>query len=400
MAQVRARTVESNPVQSFQVDDALVRMRRSLEWAGIISRAAAVLWIALSLTVFPRVPGMSTVLGIAAAVAEALINLLGVHALRSVGRRRYPHISAVLLAVDTAAIIAMVYSSAASPDLVFWPLLIIPIIVGAYRHQLTGALTVFAAESVAGILLYLYSPQIAGHQVPADLVSVAPGLELVVAVLTGLLSRAHHNHLGQLAAARASLREQAAGLREQALHDPLTGLGNRHLLHEHARSTVHPGVPASVLVLDLDGFKAVNDTLGHAAGDELLRVMAARLRAEVRDHDLVTRLGGDELLRVMAARLRAEVRDHDLVTRLGGDEFLVLLHDTDAHRAHEVAARLRASLTEPVRLGAGTVSVDASIGTATARDGDLDNLMRVADAEMYRIKSAHHLLRAEAAVAP
>ncbi|MER7283953.1 GGDEF domain-containing protein [Dactylosporangium sp. NPDC000244] len=358
-------------MQSFQVDDALVRMRRSLEWAGILSRAAAVLWIVLSITVFPHVPGMSTVLGIAAAAAEALINLLGVYALRSVGRRRYPRISAVLLAVDTAAIIAMVYSSAASPDLVFWPLLIIPIIVGAYRHQLTGALTVFAAESVAGILLYVYSPQIAGYQMPADLVSVAPGLELVVAVLTGLLSRAHHNHLGQLAAARASLREQAAGLREQALHDPLTGLGNRHLLHEHARSTLHPGVPASVLVLDLDGFKAINDTLGHAAGDELLQVTAARLRAEV--------------------------RDHDLVARLGGDEFLVLLHDTDAHRAHEVAARLRASLTEPVRLGAGTVSVDASIGTATARDGDLDNLMRVADAEMYRIKSAHHLLRAGAA---
>ncbi|WP_433614863.1 diguanylate cyclase [Dactylosporangium sp. CA-139114] len=373
MAQVRARPAETNSMQPFQVDDALMRMRRSLEWAGLLSRSAAVLWIVLSLAVLPRVPGMSTVLGIAAAVAEALINLLGVYALRSVGRRRYPLISAALLAVDTAAIIAMVYSSAASPDLVFWPLLIIPIIVGAYRHQLTGALTVFAAESVAGTLLFLYSPRITGHQVPADLVTVAPGLELVVAVMTGLLSRAHHNHLGQLAAARASLREQAAGLREQALHDPLTGLGNRHLLHEHARSTVHPGVPASVLVLDLDGFKAVNDTLGHAAGDELLRVTAARLRAEV--------------------------RDHDLVARLGGDEFLVLLHDTDAHRAHEVAARLRAALTEPVRLGAGTVSVDASIGTATARDGDLDNLMRVADAEMYRIKAAHHLLQTGAAVA-
>ncbi|WP_433058350.1 diguanylate cyclase [Dactylosporangium sp. CS-033363] len=354
-------------MQPAPVDDALVRMRRSLEWAGLISRAAAVVWIVAELVVLPAIPGMSTLIGISAAVAEALINILGVYALRSVAHRRYPRVSAVLLAVDTLAIIAMVYSSAGNPDLVFWPLMVIPIIVGAYRHQLTGALSVFAAEAVAGALLYVYSPQLVGRQVEADLVSIAPGLELVVAVLTGLLSRAHHNHLDQLAAARASLRAQARDLREQALHDPLTGLGNRHLLHEHARASVHPGGPTSVLVLDLDGFKEVNDRLGHAAGDELLQVTAARLRAEV--------------------------RDHDLVVRLGGDEFVILLHDTDAHRAHEVAARLRESLTQPVRLGADTVHVDASIGAATARDGDLDNLMRVADAEMYRIKSAHHLLR-------
>jgi diguanylate cyclase (GGDEF)-like protein len=350
-------------MDSYRVDEALVRMRRSLEWAGIISRTAAVLWIVADLTVMPPVPGMSMTVGLAAAAAEALINILAVYALSSVGRRRYPRISAVLLAVDTAAIIAMVFASAGAPDLVFWPLLIIPIIVGAYRHQLTGALAVFAAEASAGALLYAFSPQIAGRQVQGDLVSIAPGLELVVALMTGLLSRAHHNHLGQLAAARASLREQA-------LHDPLTGLGNRHLLHERARSTLRPGRPASVLVLDLDGFKKVNDTLGHAAGDELLRITAARLRAEV--------------------------RDHDLVARLGGDEFVVLLQDTDPHRAHEVSARLRAALTAPVRLGPETVLVDASIGSATSRDGDLDSLMRVADAEMYRVKAAHHLLRAPA----
>ncbi|MFI5909040.1 diguanylate cyclase [Dactylosporangium sp. NPDC051541] len=353
---------------SMEVDEALVRMRRSLEWAGIISRTAAVLWIVASLVLLPRVPGLSVPISIASVLAEVFVNFLGGYALRSVGRRRYRRISTVLLAADTAVIIALVYAAAGAPQLVFWPILIIPIIVGAYRHGLSGALLVATTVASAGVLLYALGPQIAGRDMPTDLIGIAPGLEFVVAIMTGLLSRAHHNHLDQLAAARATLREQALGLREQALHDPLTGVGNRHLLHEHARTTLRPGPPASVLVLDLDGFKEVNDTLGHAAGDELLQITAARLLSEV--------------------------RDQDLVARLGGDEFVVLLYDTDVHRAHEVSARLRAALTAPVQLGSGTVSVDASIGTATARDGDLDTLMRVADAEMYRVKSAHHLLRA------
>ncbi|MEV0128416.1 diguanylate cyclase [Dactylosporangium sp. NPDC050688] len=351
----------------MEIDEALVRMRRNLEWAGIISRSAAVLWIVADLALVPSAAGRSMAVGITAALAEVLINILGVYALRSVGRRRYPLLSAVLLTLDTAAIIAMVFASANGPDPVFWPVLIIPIIVGAYRHQLSGALLVFAAEATAGVLLYVFSPQIMGHRMESDLVSIAPALELIVALMTGLLSRAHRNHLDQLAAARAALREQARELREQALHDPLTGLGNRHLLHEHARTALRPGPPASVLVLDLDGFKEVNDTFGHAAGDELLRVTAERLLAEV--------------------------RDQDLVTRLGGDEFVVLLHDTDTHRAREVAARLRTAVTAAIQLVAGTVSVDVSIGVASTRDGDLDALMRVADAEMYRVKSAHHLLQ-------
>ncbi|GAA2392605.1 hypothetical protein GCM10010170_105440 [Dactylosporangium salmoneum] len=70
-----------------------------------------------------------------------------------------------------------------------------------------------------------------------------------------------------------------------------------------------------------------------------------------------------------------------------------MLPATDAPAAREVAERLRAAIGAPVPLGPGTVRVDASIGTATARDGDLDSLLRTADAEMYRVKSAHHLLR-------
>src|SRR3954453_13197124 len=94
------------------VDDALLRMRRSLEWAGIISRSVVVLWIVVDLLALPPARERSAAVGVAAAVAEALINILAVAALRSVGRRRYPRISAVLLAVDTAAIVAVVFAAA------------------------------------------------------------------------------------------------------------------------------------------------------------------------------------------------------------------------------------------------------------------------------------------------
>ncbi|WP_327001003.1 GGDEF domain-containing protein [Dactylosporangium sp. NBC_01737] len=238
--------------------------------------------------------------------------------------------------------------------------------MAAYRHQLTGALLTWLATSAAGVLLYWQGRLIAGRQVGRDLVTVAPSLELLVALLTGLLSLAHRNHLGQLATAREMLRRQA-------LHDPLTGLGNRNLLHEHARGRLGAGETVSVLVLDLDGFKAVNDSLGHAAGDELLRVVARRLLAHT--------------------------GDRNLVARLGGDEFVVMLHGTDARTAHQTAERLRAALTAPIALAAGedqpprTIRIDASIGAATARDGDLDDLLRAADADMYRVKAAHRILR-------
>ncbi|MHB1613900.1 MAG: diguanylate cyclase domain-containing protein [Actinomycetes bacterium] len=162
---------------------------------------------------------------------------------------------------------------------------------------------------------------------------------------------------------RMRLQEQLAHL---AFHDVLTGLANRALFVErveHALSGRQVAQRVAALFLDLDGFKAVNDSLGHAAGDELLVQVAQRLRSVV--------------------------RVEDTVARLGGDEFAVLV-DRDAARvaAGEVAARIVQVLGEPYVVGGHEVAVTASTGMAYAQDGvGVEELLRDADLAMYRAKA-------------
>ncbi len=156
------------------------------------------------------------------------------------------------------------------------------------------------------------------------------------------------------------------GARRDALHDALTGLPNRRaaearLAVERARAH-RSGAPLSLLMLDIDHFKRVNDRWGHADGDRVL--------AEV------------------ARRIRHEVRAGDLATRYGGEEFLVLLPDTALQAASDVAERIRGAIaSEPVALGGGRVVVTASVGVAQLRDGE-DNaaLVARADTALYRAK--------------
>ena len=156
-----------------------------------------------------------------------------------------------------------------------------------------------------------------------------------------------------------------AELRHQAFHDSLTGLSNRALFNdrvEHALGRRSERGSAVVLLLDLDEFKVINDSLGHAVGDDLLVAVARRLEKTVR-----------------AA---------DTVSRLGGDEFAVLIEDCTVASAEGQAQRLLDALGEPFLLGSKEVNVTASIGIAQA-DGDTSTgeLMRNADVAMYRAKS-------------
>jgi len=164
---------------------------------------------------------------------------------------------------------------------------------------------------------------------------------------------------------------------QQARRDPLTQLANRGLfLDRVARELLAAGSrrPTSVLFVDLDRFKTVNDTLGHAAGDELL----------------VT----------VARRICTALRDGDLTGRLGGDEFAVLLPGADSHLANQIAGRVLTAVTHPVSLAGRLVAVGASIGLAStspvgsagtdapAVDGAAQaaQLLREADLAMYRAK--------------
>ncbi|MFC1420270.1 putative bifunctional diguanylate cyclase/phosphodiesterase [Streptacidiphilus cavernicola] len=161
-----------------------------------------------------------------------------------------------------------------------------------------------------------------------------------------------------------------AQLEHNAFHDTLTDLPNRALFLDRGRAALAaPGGPAdteagvAVLFLDLDGFKAVNDSAGHQVGDELL-VQAAR-------------------------RLQDTVRAGDTVARLGGDEFAVLLGGLGPSQAEDVAERLRAALGAPYWIGGEELGVAASIGIAFAEPGITPAaLLRNADLAMYQAKKS------------
>jgi len=158
-----------------------------------------------------------------------------------------------------------------------------------------------------------------------------------------------------------------AALEHRALHDPLTDLPNRSLLHDRLQLAIRAArrddEVGALLVMDLDGFKAVNDAHGHAAGDRLLQLVAERLQGEL--------------------------RASDTVARLGGDEFAVVLPDVGGQDgARSGADKLVLALKRPFRVEAHNVRISASIGIALfpdhGEDGDL--LMRMADTAMYAAK--------------
>ena len=171
---------------------------------------------------------------------------------------------------------------------------------------------------------------------------------------------------GQLEQSLAELSRLKEQLRYQAYHDPLTALPNRSLLLERVSEMIAQRRPDSlpvVLFLDLDNFKVVNDTLGHAAGDRLLVAVADRIRECV--------------------------REGDVAARLGGDEFAMLLRDEPAlDRALAVTRRVLDALRLPFQVEGQDVSVSGSIGIAAATPGIErgDELLRNADVAMYTAK--------------
>ncbi len=173
-----------------------------------------------------------------------------------------------------------------------------------------------------------------------------------------------YDRLEQAVLQLSVLQEQ---LHHQAYHDPLTSLANRTLFTDKVRETLATTQgEVAVLFIDLDDFKTVNDSLGHAAGDELLVSVASRLRSCL--------------------------RPEDVVARLGGDEFAVMVED--GHDAEEsatrVARRIMDAFVMPLSVGTESVSVYVSVGIATAESHDetAEELIRDADVAMYKAKTS------------
>jgi two-component system cell cycle response regulator len=167
-----------------------------------------------------------------------------------------------------------------------------------------------------------------------------------------------------------SLRSDLRAAIELAAVDPLTGLNNRRYLETNLSSLLdhaaHKGRALTLMILDIDHFKSVNDTYGHDAGDEVLKHFAQRMRRVV--------------------------RSADLICRLGGEEFVIVMPDTPLAIATRVAERVRATIqSEPFSIGSmgRTIPVTASIGIAErGRDANPDALLRRADRALYESKSA------------
>ena len=163
--------------------------------------------------------------------------------------------------------------------------------------------------------------------------------------------------------AARTLLSREKRMRYAATHDFLTDLANRALLEPEFRTLSEKG-PLAVVCLDLDGFKGVNDTYGHAMGDELLKAVSARLKAGT--------------------------RDADRLFRLGGDEFAILMPEVSAIEAEKICQDLSKSLAQPVGLSKGEVSIGASFGIKLVDKGAIscDSALSAADAALYHAKTS------------
>ena len=262
----------------------------------------------------------------------------------------------------------------------------------AEAHDGDEALRMAREVAPAVILLDMEMPKLDGRGVLKALKADPHMADTPVVFLTGrrdtddlvsALELGAHDYLCKPFENAELLARVSAAARVKALHDelhrraeemhliarldPLTGLYNRRYLDEHLRATAMGSrrrmQPLGVLMIDVDRFKSVNDTLGHAAGDEVLCEVTRRMR------------------RIM----RAE----DVAGRWGGEEFLALLPQTDAEGAGAVAERIRQAVADaPVRLADREVAVTVSLGYTAGVVDDVDALVNRADAAMYDAKEA------------
>ena len=230
---------------------------------------------------------------------------------------------------------------------------------GSSRTVLRQLVPVWFGDRAAGVLVTERDYAPIARSVRATFVPIA-------LVLEGLLLVLFVSLFPVLRRATRQIDSHIEEIEHQALHDSLTGLPNRVLFHDRIETALanarRTGGRAAVLLLDLDGFKEINDALGHASGDELLRELAIRLRGTLRDTDTIARLGGDEFGVVMPAG--------------GADDVL------------ETAGRIHDAVDEPFEIGGLSLAVKTSVGGVLYPDdaSDADTLVRFADVAMYAAK--------------
>ncbi len=300
--------------------------------------------------------------------------------IRGVFRRQSPHrtafnVAQFALAQSAAAAVLWVFGISAHPDRVWvpegadlGPVMLAGMVSFAVNDVLVGgAVALHERVSLARVLRWDLGYQVLAH---LALLGLAPIMVVAMDRSPAFMPLIVLPFVAVYLTASASVRREY-----QALHDGLTGLPNRKLLITRSQEALaavrQRGTrgerprKVGLFLIDLDRFKEVNDTLGHATGDRLLQIIAHRLTHSV--------------------------RPGDLVARLGGDEFAVLLPSVrDVQAAREVAVRLRAALSEPVRLDGMTFDLEGSVGIALCPDHapDFELLLQRADVAMYVAKES------------
>ncbi len=210
-----------------------------------------------------------------------------------------------------------------------------------------------ANEAGRFVAWFKWLPDRPGAALLYETLPASLGLLGVIALVLALL-------LLGLARSTRALEKARADALFRATHDQLTGLANRALFAERLERSP---LPLTLLALDLDRFKAVNDTLGHEAGDDLLKQVAARLTPLVRETDIVARLGGDEFMILLSGKI-------------------------DAGSVESLARRVLEVLGQPFRLGSETANIGVSVGIASALKDGREDLVSRADYALYDAKES------------
>jgi diguanylate cyclase (GGDEF)-like protein len=333
------------------VEDALFEDRR-LERTFQVARLAGALLVFALGPLFPTLaPAHVLMLG-AGLLAWTLINTRLVEGARTAAG--YERVARFSFVIDTSVVVYAIWIFAADPQWNAWVVGVLIIIGSAFRFGRLGALASTTIVTVAYLVIVSWRQVTYGYNIELQRVAFAVSMYLLVALV--------------MSGAIRELLELRKQREYQLFHDLLTGLPNRALLIERLQQLLlrqpRTGESVALLMMDLTDFKAVNDSLGHAVGDDLLRQVGPRL----------------------AANLRAA----DTVARLGGDEFAILLPGTDETGAARVGQKILAALEQAFPLEGETLDIGASVGVAIApaHATQAEQLLQRADVAMYAAKGS------------